>query len=215
MPGVTSISIDTHKYGFGFKGSSVVLFKPHTLRRFHYYVMNGWPGGLYGSPGIAGSRSGGIIASTWAAMLSLGKDGDLVEVAPGVSRGMLKIEGTCESLRCLERGSNSWPIRFRPGEIMPNGNVQNPFQAATGGLNVLPILVVLLFYKAPVDDAPECFYIIGAAVLVIQVISVFPNIQPKHGEVPIHEGAVLIGGRVYLQFLFVFSTLTSLNVLTI
>ena len=63
VPGVTSISIDTHKYGFGFKGSSVVLFKPHTLRRFHYYVMNGWPGGLYGSPGIAGSRSGGIIAS--------------------------------------------------------------------------------------------------------------------------------------------------------
>ncbi|MFZ9629393.1 MAG: pyridoxal phosphate-dependent decarboxylase family protein [Ilumatobacteraceae bacterium] len=75
VPGVTSISIDTHKYGFGFKGSSVVLFKPHTLRRYHYYVMNGWPGGLYGSPGIAGSRSGGIIASTWAAMLSLGKDG--------------------------------------------------------------------------------------------------------------------------------------------
>lgn len=75
VPGVTSISIDTHKYGFGFKGSSVIVFKPHTLRRFHYYVMNGWPGGLYGSPGIAGSRSGGIIASTWAAMLSLGKEG--------------------------------------------------------------------------------------------------------------------------------------------
>lgn len=75
VPGVTSISVDTHKYGFGFKGSSVVIFKPHTLRRHHYYVMNGWPGGLYGSPGIAGSRSGGIIASTWAAMLSLGKDG--------------------------------------------------------------------------------------------------------------------------------------------
>jgi glutamate/tyrosine decarboxylase-like PLP-dependent enzyme len=75
VPGVTSISIDTHKYGFGFKGSSVVLFKPHTLRRHHYFVMNGWPGGLYGSPGIAGSRSGGIVASTWAAMLSLGRSG--------------------------------------------------------------------------------------------------------------------------------------------
>ncbi|MBI4935376.1 MAG: aspartate aminotransferase family protein [Actinobacteria bacterium] len=75
VPGVSSMSIDTHKYGFGFKGSSVVLFKPHTLRRHHYFVLNGWPGGVYGSPGIAGSRSGGIIASTWAAMLSLGKAG--------------------------------------------------------------------------------------------------------------------------------------------
>ena len=75
VPGVTSISVDTHKYGFGFKGSSVILFKPHTLRRHHYFVMTGWPGGMYGSPGLAGSRSGGIIAATWAAMLSLGRAG--------------------------------------------------------------------------------------------------------------------------------------------
>lgn len=75
VPGVTSISADTHKYGYALKGSSVVLFKPKSLRRQVYAVVKGWPGGMYSSPSMGGSRSGGLIASTWAAMLSLGKDG--------------------------------------------------------------------------------------------------------------------------------------------
>ena len=75
VPGVTSISADTHKYGFGFKGSSVLLFRPVSLRREQYAIVHDWPGGAYSSPGMSGSRSGGLIAATWAAMLSLGKAG--------------------------------------------------------------------------------------------------------------------------------------------
>jgi glutamate/tyrosine decarboxylase-like PLP-dependent enzyme len=75
VPGVTSMSADTHKYGFAFKGTSVLLFRPLSLRRHQYSFVKGWPGGLYTSPSLSGSRSGGLIAATWAAMLNLGKDG--------------------------------------------------------------------------------------------------------------------------------------------
>ena len=75
VPGVTSISADTHKYGYSLKGSSVLLFRPKELRRHQYMIIDGWPGGNYASPSMGGSRSGGLIAATWAAMLNLGRSG--------------------------------------------------------------------------------------------------------------------------------------------
>ncbi len=75
LPGVTSISADTHKYGFALKGSSVLLYRTPDLRRHQYFLAPDWPGGLYTSPGMSGSRSGGIIAAAWAAMVSLGREG--------------------------------------------------------------------------------------------------------------------------------------------
>ncbi|KLO15424.1 PLP-dependent transferase [Schizopora paradoxa] len=75
LPGVTSISCDTHKYGFAPKGSSVIMYRNADLRRFQYYVTSKWPGGLYGSPSMAGSRPGALIAGTWAAMQYMGQDG--------------------------------------------------------------------------------------------------------------------------------------------
>lgn len=77
IPGVTSISADTHKYGYAFKGSSVCAFRDKALRNSQYFFLTDWSGGKYCSPGIEGSRSGGIIAATWAAMVSIGKEGYL------------------------------------------------------------------------------------------------------------------------------------------
>ena len=77
VPGVTSISADTHKYGYALKGSSVLLYRSRDLRKHQYFTYPGWPGGLYLSPGLAGSRSGGIIASTYAAILATGASGYL------------------------------------------------------------------------------------------------------------------------------------------
>jgi sphinganine-1-phosphate aldolase len=77
LPGVTSISADTHKYGYAFKGSSVLAFRDKALRNAQYFYLTDWSGGKYCSPGIEGSRSGGLLAATWAAMVSLGWDGYL------------------------------------------------------------------------------------------------------------------------------------------
>jgi glutamate/tyrosine decarboxylase-like PLP-dependent enzyme len=77
VPGVTSISADTHKYGYGFKGTSVLAFRDIALRNSQYFFMTDWSGGKYASPGIEGSRSGGLLAATWAAMVSIGRTGYL------------------------------------------------------------------------------------------------------------------------------------------
>ncbi len=77
IPGVTSISADTHKYGYAFKGTSVLSFRDQALRNAQYFFLTGWSGGKYCSPGMEGSRSGGLIAATWAAMVSIGHDGYL------------------------------------------------------------------------------------------------------------------------------------------
>jgi glutamate/tyrosine decarboxylase-like PLP-dependent enzyme len=77
LPGVTSMSCDTHKWGYGLKGASVVLYRSRALRRRQYFAKIDWPGGLYASPTMAGSRSGGLAASTWAAMVALGEEGYL------------------------------------------------------------------------------------------------------------------------------------------
>ncbi len=75
VPGVTSLSADTHKYGYALKGTSTLLFGDRSLRNGQYFTLAGWSGGKYASPGIDGSRSVGLLAATWASMVHLGRDG--------------------------------------------------------------------------------------------------------------------------------------------
>lgn len=77
VDGVTSISADIHKYGYGPRGTSVVLYKNAELRQYQYFSYTDWPGGLYGSPTMTGSRPGGAIAAAWAIMNYLGEEGYL------------------------------------------------------------------------------------------------------------------------------------------
>ncbi len=76
-PGVTSISADTHKYGYALKGTSVLAFRDKGLRNAQYFFLTDWSGGKYCSPGMDGSRSGGLLAATWASMVQLGREGYL------------------------------------------------------------------------------------------------------------------------------------------
>lgn len=75
LKGVTSISCDTHKYGFAPKGSSTVLYRTKDHRAYQYFISPTWPGGVYGSPSAAGSRPGALIAGCWASMMSVGEAG--------------------------------------------------------------------------------------------------------------------------------------------
>lgn len=112
VPGVTSISVDTHKYGYAPKGSSVILYRGRTLRRYQYYTTADWPGGLYFSPTLAGSRPGGLIAAAWAALVSIGEEGYLdatrriLETAARIKAGLREMP----DLRIL--GDPLWVIAF-------------------------------------------------------------------------------------------------------
>ncbi len=112
LPGVTSISADTHKYGYAAKGTSVILYRTQDLRRFQYYTASDWPGGLYFSPTFAGSRPGALSAACWAAMVTLGERGYLeatraiLETSAEIKQGLREIP----ELRIL--GDPLWVIAF-------------------------------------------------------------------------------------------------------
>ncbi|CAN6650978.1 sphingosine-1-phosphate lyase [Trichomonascus vanleenenianus] len=77
VPGVTSISCDTHKYGFAPKGSSIIMYRDTKLRAYQYFVDVDWSGGLYASPTLAGSRPGALMVGCWATLVKIGRDGYL------------------------------------------------------------------------------------------------------------------------------------------
>ncbi|MGC4114572.1 MAG: aminotransferase class V-fold PLP-dependent enzyme [Myxococcales bacterium] len=117
LPGVTSMSVDTHKYGYAAKGTSVVLYRGLALRRYQYFAASDWPGGLYASPTFAGSRPGALVAAAWAALVATGEAGYLeasrriLETAAAIKRGIGEIPG----LRVL--GDPLFVIAFASDEV--------------------------------------------------------------------------------------------------
>src|SRR5215468_11938485 len=77
VPGVTSMSVDLHKYGYTAKGASVIVHRNKALRKQQTFFTDNWLGGLYASSGLLGTKSGGPIAAAWAVMQYLGEDGYL------------------------------------------------------------------------------------------------------------------------------------------
>ncbi|MDB4957989.1 MAG: Pyridoxal-dependent decarboxylase [Myxococcales bacterium] len=77
VPGVTSISADLHKFGYAGKGASVLLWRTLEDMRNQIFVATDFPGGIYASPTMLGTRPGGPIAAAWAALHALGETGYL------------------------------------------------------------------------------------------------------------------------------------------
>jgi glutamate/tyrosine decarboxylase-like PLP-dependent enzyme len=117
LRGVTSISADTHKFGYAAKGTSVVLYRTPELRRYQYFTATDWPGGLYLSPTFAGSRPGALSAVAWAAMVSIGEQGykqaaeRILKTAARIRAGVEEIPG----LRVL--GDPLFVIAFTSDEV--------------------------------------------------------------------------------------------------
>ncbi len=77
VPGVMSMSVDLHKFGYANKGVSLVLLRDTELERYQRTSFGDWPAGIYSTANITGSRSGGPLASAWAVMNYLGEEGYL------------------------------------------------------------------------------------------------------------------------------------------
>lgn len=94
VAGVTSMSVDPHKYGYTPKGLSVVLYRGRALRRYQFFTYTDWQGGLYASPTLPGSRPGALSVAGWAAMVSIGKQGyleaarQIMETAVAIRKGI-------------------------------------------------------------------------------------------------------------------------------
>jgi len=101
VPGVTTISCDPHKYGFAPKGSSVLMFRTPELRHHMYTFVTEWTGGIYATPTILGSRPGGVVAATWAAMIHHGEAG-YVQTTKQIVGAARKIGAAIESIDGIE-----------------------------------------------------------------------------------------------------------------
>jgi sphinganine-1-phosphate aldolase len=99
VPGVTSISADLHKYAYASKGASVVLWRSMDYMKYQFFVSTDFPGGIYASPTMIGTRPGGPIAAAWAGLKSLGEAGYMelarksADAADQLRAGIAKIDG--------------------------------------------------------------------------------------------------------------------------
>lgn len=98
IPGVSSISMDTHKYGNGPKGGSVILYNTQELYKKQAFIKDDWSGGIYGTSNISGSRDGNAIALTWSTMMSLGHDGYLLN-ATKINNLTLKLQTELKKIK--------------------------------------------------------------------------------------------------------------------
>ncbi len=100
VPGVTSISADLHKYGYAAKGASTITYRTKSLRARQTFLFDGWLGGTYGSPTMAGTKPAGPIAAAWAVLNHLGVDGyvRLVEASHDAARTLTEGVRSTEGL---------------------------------------------------------------------------------------------------------------------
>ena len=126
VPGVTSMSCDTHKYGYAAKGTSVVLYRGQALRHYQYFTTSDWPGGLYSSPTFFGSRPGGLSAACWASLVSIGEEGYLKST-----------EAILKAVDTMKAGVRAIP------ELQLLGDSFGVFAFASDEVNVYEVLDVL------------------------------------------------------------------------
>lgn len=99
VEGVTSISADVHKYGYGAKGASVIVYRDLDHLQHQFFASTDWCGGVYASPTMLGTRAGGPIAAAWVALQALGERGYLelieraLEAKDRLLEGIARIEG--------------------------------------------------------------------------------------------------------------------------
>ncbi len=119
LDGVTSISMDTHKYGFAPKGTSVILYRNSDLFKEQIYVNGNWQGGIYFTPTMAGSRPGFPIVAAWAVMVTMGEKGYLAATKKILDTGKYIIENVkrIKSLKVL--GKPLWVIAITSDSMDP------------------------------------------------------------------------------------------------
>ena len=156
VDGVTSISVDLHKYGYAPKGTSVLLHRSPDLRRPQYFAYAGWPGYTLVNSTMQSTKSGGPLAGAWAVVESLGVDGyemltrnvfmavdrivegldDIPElslvVAPDSTLIAFQTDGSCDAFTIAdEMGARGWHVQPQMSYADQPANIHLSVSAAT------------------------------------------------------------------------------------
>ncbi len=140
LPGVTSMSIDLHKYGYAPKGASVILYRSNEYRLYQFFVSVDWPGYPLVNTAVLSTRSAGALAAAWAVMSYLGREGYLKlaekilrakrEIVRGLEKIGYRVLGepessliafTSESVRLPAvveaMAKRGWYLQLQPGSV--------------------------------------------------------------------------------------------------
>lgn len=110
VPGVTSISADIHKYGYAAKGASTITYRNLDYLRYQMFVYENWPGGVFASPALLGTRPGGAYAAAWSVLQYFGKAG-YRELAADTLEAVNRLKAGIEAIPELEiMGSPVGPL---------------------------------------------------------------------------------------------------------
>lgn len=103
VEGVTSISVDLHKYAYAPKGASVILYRDKNLRRYQMFACAGWTGYTVINPTILSTKSAGPLAGAWATLHHLGDAGyvDIVERTKRATEQLLEGIAAIDGLSIL------------------------------------------------------------------------------------------------------------------
>jgi glutamate/tyrosine decarboxylase-like PLP-dependent enzyme len=125
VPGVTSISADIHKYGYAAKGASTITYRNLDYLRYQMFVYQDWPGGVFASSALLGTRPGGAYAAAWGVLQYFGKAG---------YRALAR--DTLEAVNRLKAGVEKIP------ELQVMGNPQGPlfaYKSVSPDLNIYAV----------------------------------------------------------------------------
>lgn len=121
VPGVTSVSVDLHKYAYTPKGASVLLFADPAMRQHAYFAFSGWPGYPVVNPTMQSTRSAGPLAAAWAVLQALGDDGylELARATRQATEGLVTGVGAIDGLRVLGTPATSLVAVAGDGDVDP------------------------------------------------------------------------------------------------
>ncbi len=193
LPGVTSMSADTHKYGYAAKGTSVVLYRGLDLRHYQYFKATEWPGGLYFSPTFAGSRPGALSAVCWAAMVKMGENG-YAEATDKILKTALEIrKGIGEIPDLYVLGNPLWVIAFgsRRLDIYRVMDYMTKRKWSLNGLHKPPCVHICVTLRHTLPGVSQRFLSdLRNAVAYVQ-----ENPEEKGGMAPVYGMAASIPDR--------------------
>jgi glutamate/tyrosine decarboxylase-like PLP-dependent enzyme len=103
VPGVTSVSVDLHKYAYTPKGVSLLLHRNAALRRGQLFASADWPGYTMLNSTMQSTKSGGPLAAAWAVTRHIGRDGyaGLAREARAATLDLAAAAAATEGLRVL------------------------------------------------------------------------------------------------------------------
>lgn len=190
LPGVTSMSLDTHKYGYALKGASVVLYRSKALRQAQYFCYGDWTGGMYTTPTIAGSRSAGLIAQCWASLVSIGEEGyvrhtkEIIDCTRAIREGCRSIQGLVLYGKCDAMIVCVGP---EPGEGLNIYSVADGMSKRGWSLNSLQnpaSLHICVTGACPLAALCRCTYFCSLSFLLVLPSALLPLVLLCHDSCP-------------------------------